>query len=602
MEILERAVMRTNLTPKALLSALVFALASPALAHEGHDHGPPAVELPTSNQPRAIAASEDYEIVAVLKGEELFIYVDRFADNSPVTEARLTVTFGTTDIQTKLMPDGVFKLESRELRRPGKHELIFAVEEGSKSDLLITSLEVPELALELAPQSNSDRFLTSHLETAISTVKSWVTPRQIGVTGGILGVLLLALLILRRRKARALKAVVTEVDQANADAAKTGVSKLRPRSAGPAAAAAILLLLVSPATRAVAHGDEDHGDAKQSIAFAGDAPRRLPDASVYLPKPSQRLLEVRTIQARETTTQPSVSFVGRIIANPDRFAVVQSTLGGRFTAPASGLPKLGQAVRAGEVLGYVAPYIATIDRSDAAQTAGNLEQEIALAENRLARAKRLLAVNAGTRVQVEEIEIQLKGLEKRRADLRANQTTPEPLVAPIEGVIAATKVVAGQVIEAKDVLYEIIDPSSLWVEAFAFDQSAPQAFSEASATAHNSASFKLRFIGRSRALRQQSTVLHFAIENPATSLNVGMPVTVLVREGAAIKGIVLPKAAVVRAGNGENVVWQHREPERFIAAPVKVSSFDGERVLVKGGLKAGERIVVEGAELINQVR
>ncbi|MBZ0209675.1 MAG: efflux RND transporter periplasmic adaptor subunit [Hyphomicrobium sp.] len=594
--------MRTNLTPKALLSALVFALASPALAHEGHDHGPPAVELPTSNQPRAIAASEDYEIVAVLKGEELFIYVDRFADNSPVTEARLTVTFGTTDIQTKLMPDGVFKLESRELRRPGKHELIFAVEEGSKSDLLITSLEVPELALELAPQSNSDRFLTSHLETAISTVKSWVTPRQIGVTGGILGVLLLALLILRRRKARALKAVVTEVDQANADAAKTGVSKLRPRSAGPAAAAAILLLLVSPATRAVAHGDEDHGDAKQSIAFAGDAPRRLPDASVYLPKPSQRLLEVRTIQARETTTQPSVSFVGRIIANPDRFAVVQSTLGGRFTAPASGLPKLGQAVRAGEVLGYVAPYIATIDRSDAAQTAGNLEQEIALAENRLARAKRLLAVNAGTRVQVEEIEIQLKGLEKRRADLRANQTTPEPLVAPIEGVIAATKVVAGQVIEAKDVLYEIIDPSSLWVEAFAFDQSAPQAFSEASATAHNSASFKLRFIGRSRALRQQSTVLHFAIENPATSLNVGMPVTVLVREGAAIKGIVLPKAAVVRAGNGENVVWQHREPERFIAAPVKVSSFDGERVLVKGGLKAGERIVVEGAELINQVR
>ncbi len=595
--------MQTHLTPKALLSALVLALASPALAHEGHDHGPPAVELPTSNQPRATVASEDYEIVAVLKGEELFIYVDRFADNSPVTEARLTVTFGPTDIQTKLMPDGVFKLESKGLRRPGKHELIFAVEEGSKSDLLITSLEVPELAFELVPQSNSARVLTSYLEAAISTMRYWVTSPQIGVTGGgILGVLLLALLIRRRRKARAPTAVVPEVDKADTDAAKTGVSKLRPRAAGPAAAAVILLLLVSPATRAIAHGDEDHGDAKQSIAFAGDAPRRLPDASVYLPKPSQRLLEVRTIQARETTTQPSVSFVGRIIANPDRFAVVQSTLGGRFTAPASGLPKLGQAVRAGEVLGYVAPYIATIDRSDAAQTAGNLEQEIALAENRLARAKRLLAVNAGTRVQVEEIEIQLKGLEKRRADLRANQTTPEPLVAPIEGVIAATKVVAGQVVEAKDVLYEIIDPSSLWVEAFAFDQSAPQELSAASATAHNSAPFKLKFIGRSRALRQQSAVLHFAIENPPTSLNVGMPVTVLVREGAAIKGIVLPKAAVVRAGNGENVVWQHREPERFIAAPVKVSSFDGERVLVKGDLKAGERIVVEGAELINQVR
>ena len=39
-----------------------------------------------------------------------------------------------------------------------------------------------------------------------------------------------------------------------------------------------------------------------------------------------------------------------------------------------------------------------------------------------------------------------------------------------------------------------------------------------------------------------------------------------------------------------------------MARPVRVRSFDGERVLVLAGLKSGERVVVEGAELVNQVR
>jgi len=595
--------MRSNPTPKALLLAVTLALISPAFAHEGHDHGSPIVEVPTTNQPRATAVSEDYEIVAVLKGDALIIYVDRFADNSPVTQARLAVTIGSSDLEPELMPDGVFKLRANELLLPGKHELVFSIQEASKSDLLITSLEVPGAPQAVFPRANATRLVASDFAALISTVTSEITlPQVVALGGGIFGLALLALFVRRRRKAVALNMDDAGSASRESEASERSVSKFRPKSSGPAAAAAIALLLIMPVPKAIAHGDEDHGAERPAMATTGDAPRRLPDASVYLPKSSQRLLEVRTLQAKEATTQPSLSFVGRVIANPDRFAVVQSTLGGRVSPPATGLPKLGQSVKAGEVLGYVSPYIATIDRSDAAQTAGDLDQQIALAEIRLERAKRLFATNAGTRVQVEDREIELKGLEKRRAALKATTTNPEPLVAPIDGAIAAVKVVTGQVVEAKDVLYEIIDPSSLWVEAFAFDQSAPPEFSEASATAHNFAPFKLTFIGRSRALRQQSTVLHFAIENPPASLNVGMPVTVLVREGDAIKGVVLPKAAVVRAANGADIVWQHKEPERFIAAPVKVSSFDGERVLVMGGLKTGERIVVEGAELINQVR
>jgi membrane fusion protein, heavy metal efflux system len=72
--------------------------------------------------------------------------------------------------------------------------------------------------------------------------------------------------------------------------------------------------------------------------------------------------------------------------------------------------------------------------------------------------------------------------------------------------------------------------------------------------------------------------------------------------GEAISGIVLPKSAVVRSANGEDIVWRHTDPERFVPAPVRISPFDGARVLVQAGLGQGQRIVVQGAELISQVR
>ena len=65
---------------------------------------------------------------------------------------------------------------------------------------------------------------------------------------------------------------------------------------------------------------------------------------------------------------------------------------------------------------------------------------------------------------------------------------------------------------------------------------------------------------------------------------------------------MLPRTAVVRSANGEDVVWRHTEPERFVPTAVKVAPFDGARVLVQAGIDSGQRIVVRSAELISQVR
>jgi RND family efflux transporter MFP subunit len=303
-------------------------------------------------------------------------------------------------------------------------------------------------------------------------------------------------------------------------------------------------------------------------------------------------------------TRPrTVRFHGRIVPNPNRSGVVQSTLQGRYEAPDGGVPPLGTKVKAGDPLGRVSPSFASIDSSDMMQTLGTIDQEIALARRKLARQEQLLASNAVAKAQVEDTRIQIEGLEKRRQELLAARVRPEELRASVSGVIAAAKVTAGQVVGPSDQLFQIIDPASLMVEALVFDQVDPDAVHEATASvAGDAAVIKLKFLGRSRALQQQYSLLQFDIVEGKVRLNAGSPVTVIATAGEPVTGILLPRSALAQAPSGQTVVFSHKEPEVFVPRPVRVEAFDSDTVLVVAGIAAGERIVVKNAPLLNQVR
>ena len=116
------------------------------------------------------------------------------------------------------------------------------------------------------------------------------------------------------------------------------------------------------------------------------------------------------------------------------------------------------------------------------------------------------------------------------------------------------------------------------------------------------AAIKLKFLGRSRALEQQYTLLQFQILEAQAALNAGTPVTVIATTGDPMSGIVLPRDALAEAPSGQTVVFSHKEPEVFVPRPVRVEPFDGDNVLITAGIAAGERIVVRNAPLLNQVR
>ena len=534
-----------------------------ALAHEGHDHGPPP-SAAGSGSPRVVATSEKYQFVGIVEGEVLVIYLDRTEDNAPVVTATIEVSLDGAPFKAELHEKtGTYEVTSALLRKAGSHEVLVNISEAGAQDLLVGTLKIP------APDSKSDG--------ARKGIGQIATDALAAVPGGRTGLALAGVLLL---------------------VAAAGGAVLSGRRKLLIVPAAIIGLVLMSAL-AWAHEGHDHGP--DLSVSSGNSPSRRPDGSLFVPKPTQRLLEIRTQIAKIENRVKTVRFHGRIVADPNRSGVVQSTVQGRYEAPVGGVPPLGTKVKAGDLLGRVAPAFTFIDSSDMAQTLGTLDQEIAINRRKLARQEQLLASNVVARAAVEELRLQVEGLEKRRRELLAAKARPEDLRAPVDGVIAATRVVAGQVVAPSDKLFEIIDPSSLLVEALVFDQINPDAVDEATASVGAGAAVKLKFIGRSRALQQQSSILQFQLLGPHAALNVGTPVTVIATTGERVTGIVLPRAALAQAPSGQTVVFSHKEPEVFVPRPVRVQPLDSESVLVTG-IEAGERIVVRNAPLLNQVR
>lgn len=149
----------------------------------------------------------------------------------------------------------------------------------------------------------------------------------------------------------------------------------RHRSRGPLAIALTVALSLG-AGAARGHGGEDHShDDKpaagrtgggQPAAIVGDAsaPQRLPDGSVFVPKPAQHQLGLRHRVVELGEHPATIEFSGRVIADPNASGRVQGTQAGRIEAGAGGLPLIGQRVARGQVLARLQPSTSAIERGN----------------------------------------------------------------------------------------------------------------------------------------------------------------------------------------------------------------------------------------------
>jgi hypothetical protein len=193
-------------------------------------------------------------------------------------------------------------------------------------------------------------------------------------------------------------------------------------------------------------------------------------------------------------------------------------------------------------------------------------------------------------------------LRARRAAVAEGLNGRLAVQATASGFISVVAAVGGQIVDAREPLFEIVEPTRLWVEAVAYDGGMVADISGARAATSAGMSLELAFIGRGLALRQQAVPLQFRILDAPPGLSVGTPVTVTVQTNRRAAGIVLPGEAVIRSAEGPPIVFEMTTAERFVPRPVRVQPLDGRNVLVVAGLEPGKRVVTEAASLIAQIR
>lgn len=556
---MRRGNVRQLLAAMALVSGL--SAASAVQAHEGHDHGAPPTPVSKTIAPRADASSTDFEIVAVARGSVLVLYLDRFRTNEPVEGAEIEIDTPAGILKPEAMAKepGSYLVAAPFLAKPGKYDLAITVTAKDIVDILAATLTIP------------DAVAAEGLSTS-----SWVTSpalarevqRRLAETQGSTWLYLVLAFLAGAVTMR----IVWLRRGANASVFFIGFLTIAAMSASPVLA--------------------------ETAVASRDIAQRFPDGALFVPKPTQRILGLRTIFTEERAHQRIVELPGRIVPSPNASGLVQASTGGRLFPPDGGFKPLGTRVKSGDILAYVRPPLPLADATSQAQQARELDQQISIVSRKVERLRTIQQVIAKS--QLEDAELELKGLTTRRANLERVKQEPEALVAPVDGVLAAANAVAGQMAEPNAVIFHIIDPAHLWVEALSYD--AQELQGKAQAQLPDGRTLSVAHVGTGFADRNQAVPVHFSIAESTTGLRAGQFLTVLAATADVQRGLAVPREAVLRGSNGQSLVFEHSSAERFVPREVRVEPLDGVHVLIVAGVEPGRRIVTQGAELLNQIR
>lgn len=123
------------------LAILLFTTTFAAFGHGGEDHGAPLPPISQDIAPRAVAATEEFEVLAVLEGKQLVLYIDRFATNEPVTGAKVEIESPGLKGLANETAQGTYVMKLAAALPPAKHALTISIEAGDTTDLLTATLE-----------------------------------------------------------------------------------------------------------------------------------------------------------------------------------------------------------------------------------------------------------------------------------------------------------------------------------------------------------------------------------------------------------------------------------------------------------------------------
>jgi cobalt-zinc-cadmium efflux system membrane fusion protein len=268
--------------------------------------------------------------------------------------------------------------------------------------------------------------------------------------------------------------------------------------------------------------------------------------------------------------------------------------------------KTGDAVAAGDPLVTIASPDAAATRTALASARAALEEAQAAAD----REHRMMLTGVG--IERERLEAEARLLEAR-AELDRAQTTADligdghgadlVLKAPISGTVTEVRASRGAAVEPSgEPLVEIGDPHEIWIVADVAGRDLPLIVDGLPATVELDAPAGTRTahvvsIGPIVSDALRTVAVRLALDAPAAGLRPGT--FGRVRIVTSVHGTTLPSEAVLIKGGKDTIVYVATGDDTFERRTVVVGRPVEGRVQVLSGLAPGDRVVVEGALLLD---
>jgi len=319
------------------------------------------------------------------------------------------------------------------------------------------------------------------------------------------------------------------------------------------------------------------------------------------PRMQPPLVRIETV---ESTVQSERSFTGIVAAR------VQSDLG--FRVPGKVLGRLvdaGQTVKRGQAL-------MRIDPTDLRLAMRAHEEAVAAAKARARQAaddevryRGLVSANFvsaaaydNVKAAAEAASAELNAAEAR-ADVARNETGYAVLFADADGVVVETLAEPGQVVGAGQVVVRVAHAGRREAVIELPETLRPAIGSAARASLYGSGltgAAKLRQLSDAANPQTRTFEARYVLEGRLADAPLGSTISIHIPHDRSATALQVPIGAIFDPGKGPGVWLVEGDAPRVTWRAVQVARLSDEAATVVGGLKAGDRVVVLGAHLLQE--
>ena len=350
------------------------------------------------------------------------------------------------------------------------------------------------------------------------------------------------------------------------------------------------------------------GDEKKAVAPVP----QVEGEQISFPEGSPQIAALRA-EAVRAGEPVIVRLPGRLVWDEDRTVRIYAAFAGRVTKI---LASLGETVKPGQKLAL----IASPDFGEAQADARKAESDLVLAQKNLARLRELTenGVAAKKDLEAAEAEFARAQAEAARSAARVKLYGGGGAVdqnlavtAPVAGVVVERNVNPGQELRPdvamanQPAMFVITDPSRLWLQLDATERDLPLLAAGKALKIRSSAYPDETFVARLDVVsdfidRETRTVkVRGTLDNADRRLKGEMFVTAEL-ETPPLKGFAVPAKAVFLIGD-RYFVFVEEGSGRYVRREVQAGPERGGKVPVSGGLKDGDKVVVDGSLFLQQI-